>query len=271
MSPLLQRVLTAVVLISLFLSAILFLPKGFGIALLALLALGGAWEWSAFLRLGTRPLWRWGYVALVGVFMALSGGLVSDREMVVLVAGCALLWWLAAFVLVLRFPVPIRRGVAASCGVLVLLPAWVCLLALLLTSTHGRSLLLLAFAIVWAADIGAYFVGRRYGRVKLAPRVSPGKTWEGVMGGLACATAVAAAAALLLGHRPGPAALLGLTVAAISIVGDLTVSVFKRSAGVKDSGNLFPGHGGILDRIDSVTAAAPLFVLEAGWIGWLAP
>ena len=108
--------------------------------------------------------------------------------------------------------------------------------------------------------------------MKLAPRVSPGKTWEGVLGGLAlrrdrrggrCGRFSVAS--------PWSGVPLGLSVGAISIVGDLTVSVFKRSAGLKDSGNLFPGHGGVLDRIDSVTAAAPLFVLEAGWLGWLGP
>ena len=117
--------------------------------------------------------------------------------------------------------------------------------------------------------MGAYFAGRRFGRVRLAPRVSPGKTWEGVIGGLICAAITAAAGAAILGHAVGPALPLGMSVAAISVVGDMTVSMFKRNAGLKDSGNLFPGHGGVLDRVDSVTAAAPLFILEAGWLGWL--
>jgi phosphatidate cytidylyltransferase len=153
----------------------------------------------------------------------------------------------------------------------VLLPAWVSMVGLLETPAHGRKLLLLALAVICAADIGAYFAGRRFGRVKLAARVSPGKTWEGVLGGVTCAALVAVAGSQLLGQSPGPAALLGISVAAVSVVGDLTVSMFKRNAGLKDSGNLFPGHGGVLDRVDSVTAATPLFVLMAGWLGWLGP
>jgi phosphatidate cytidylyltransferase len=128
-------------------------------------------------------------------------------------------------------------------------------------------LLLFALFIVWAADMGAYFVGRRYGRVKLAPRISPGKTWEGVFGGLVLAVIVTLAGRLAF--EANLAVLLPLVVAVVglSIVGDLTVSMFKRTAGLKDSGKVFPGHGGILDRIDSVSAALPLFALGLGWMG----
>lgn len=264
-----QRIVTAVVLIGLLLPAFLLLPSAFGATLIALLTLGAAWEWSAFLGSsghGQRLL----YVAFMTVLLALSANVVALPSSMQVVAACALLWWGAAFVLILRYPLSLRPGIAALCGVLVLLPAWACLLALLLTSANGRSLLLLLLAIVWAADVGAYFSGRQFGRTKLAPRVSPGKTWEGVAGGLACAMAVSLAGGLLLGYPVREAALVGLLTAAISVVGDLTVSVFKRNAGLKDSGNLFPGHGGILDRIDSVTSATPLFLLEASWLGWLA-
>jgi phosphatidate cytidylyltransferase len=120
--------------------------------------------------------------------------------------------------------------------------------------------------LVGAADIGAFFAGRTFGRLKLAPRVSPAKTWEGVLGGLAAAALVAAAGARLF-DLPRVAFLsLCLGVALISVVGDLTESMFKRHAGLKDSGSVFPGHGGVLDRIDSVTAAAPLFLLGLRWL-----
>jgi len=267
-NPLAQRILTALLLVAVLLPAFLLLPKGFGLALLAVFALGGAWEWSGFLGLA-GPAPRLAYVVALVALMGASTALATGGLPVAVVAGCAMVWWAAAFLLILRFPVPIRPAAAALCGVLVLVPAWICLVALLYASANGRTLLLLALAIVWAADVGAYFAGRRFGRVKLAPRVSPGKTWEGVVGGLACAAATAVAGALFLHQPGGSAVVLGLSVGAISIVGDLTVSVFKRNAGVKDSGNLIPGHGGILDRVDSVTAAAPLFVLEAGWLGWL--
>jgi phosphatidate cytidylyltransferase len=262
-----QRIATAAVLVALLLPAFLLLPKGFGLALLAVFVLAAAWEWSAFLG-QPGPGRRLAYVIAVGVVIAIGRLTVPGLVPISVVATASLLWWVLAFVCVLRFPLPIGRIAAAGCGILVLVPAWLSLAALLYTKVDGRKLLLLALVIVWAADAGAYFAGRRFGRVKLAPRVSPGKTWEGVIGGIVCAALAAAAGAAFLGHPIGPALALGLSVAGISVVGDLTVSMFKRNAGLKDSGNLFPGHGGVLDRIDSVTAAAPLFVLEASWLGW---
>ena len=124
-----------------------------------------------------------------------------------------------------------------------------------------------ALLIVWAADMGAYFVGKGFGKVKLAPQISPGKTWEGVLGGLCAVMVLAAIGAQVFATDIAVLLPFCLAIAMISIVGDLTESMFKRNAGVKDSGSLFPGHGGVLDRIDSVTAAAPLFALALGWIG----
>jgi phosphatidate cytidylyltransferase len=121
--------------------------------------------------------------------------------------------------------------------------------------------------IVWAADIGAYFSGKRFGRVKLAPSISPGKTWEGVAGGLLAVLLLVVGRGYWAGSDLAVLVPFCLAVAMISVVGDLTVSIFKRNAGVKDSGSLFPGHGGLLDRIDSVTAAAPLFALGISWVG----
>ena len=127
--------------------------------------------------------------------------------------------------------------------------------------------LLFALFVVWGADVGAYFAGRRIGRVKLAPKISPGKTWEGVFGGLVVVAIVAAVFAILLDLALAVLIPFSMAAAALSVVGDLTVSMFKRTAGVKDSGSLFPGHGGILDRIDSVSAAAPLFAIGLSLAG----
>jgi phosphatidate cytidylyltransferase len=128
---------------------------------------------------------------------------------------------------------------------------------------RGPKWVLFALVLIWAADIGAFFVGRRFGRTRLAPNVSPGKTWEGVVGGLVASALVAALGSGLFGQPPLWFVPLCLAVVAFSIVGDLTESLLKRFAGLKDSGSLFPGHGGVMDRIDSVTGAAPilLFVL----------
>ena len=130
---------------------------------------------------------------------------------------------------------------------------------------HGIMLLLYVFILVWVADSGAYFVGRKLGKHKLAPKVSPGKSWQGAIGGLVMAGIVAAifvnVAQQSLTANVSSGAFIGLSVAtvAISILGDLTESMFKRQSGIKDSSHLIPGHGGILDRIDSLTAAVPFF------------
>ena len=121
--------------------------------------------------------------------------------------------------------------------------------------------------IVWAADTGAFVAGKLFGRVKLAPQISPGKTWEGVIGGLLTVAVLAAAGGWLFDVRISVLVPFCMAIACASVVGDLTVSMFKRTSGLKDSGAIFPGHGGVLDRVDSVAAAAPLFALGIGWAG----
>jgi phosphatidate cytidylyltransferase len=165
--------------------------------------------------------------------------------------------------------------VVAVAGALTLLPAYAGFRALLGLpvvpgAASGPALAILVLGIVWGADIGAYFVGRRIGRTRLAPAVSPGKTWEGVGGGVLAAALVGGVGGVLLGLPPAASVPLALGVAAISVVGDLAESMFKRHVGVKDSGRLFPGHGGVLDRVDSIAAAVPLFVLAGDRLGWLA-
>jgi phosphatidate cytidylyltransferase len=131
-------------------------------------------------------------------------------------------------------------------------------------------LLLFLLVLTAAADVGAYFGGRHFGRRKLAPQVSPGKTWEGLMSGMLAASLAAAGGALLLDQPILPWFALCLAVALVSVVGDLVESMFKRRTGLKDSGHLLPGHGGVLDRIDSLTAAGPAFMLGLLALGWMA-
>jgi phosphatidate cytidylyltransferase len=147
---------------------------------------------------------------------------------------------------------------------LVLLPLYNALVVLYLASP---AVLLGALLIVWAADTGAFVAGKLFGRVKLAPQISPGKTWEGVIGGLVTVAFLAVVGAYLFDARVAVLVPFCLAVACASVVGDLTVSMFKRTAGLKDSGSIFPGHGGVLDRVDSVAAAAPLFALGIAWTG----
>jgi phosphatidate cytidylyltransferase len=155
-------------------------------------------------------------------------------------------------------------------GLLILLPAWQGLM-LFKQWPEANGLILAVMVLVWVADIGAYFSGRRFGKNKLAPQVSPGKSWEGVFGGLAASLLVTLAVGLTRDWS-GSALLIAIAGAAvvvlISVVGDLTESMFKRQAGLKDSSNLLPGHGGVLDRIDSLTAAIPVFAVLLWLAGW---
>jgi phosphatidate cytidylyltransferase len=262
MSTLTQRVVTAVGLLAVLLFVFLRLPASAATGLVGLVLVIAAWEWSAFLKVEWVAL-RGAYAGLILSLMAGVFWLLPNRHSLMPILWMGLGWWSIAFVWVLRYPMSIRRDVAAVCGILVLLPTWAGVLVLLDLSERGPVYVLFAMLIIASADVGAYFVGRIFGRTRLAPAVSPGKTWEGLAGGLAGAVAVAALGAHLLGLPRLAWAATGLSVAAISVVGDLVVSMFKRNAGLKDSGGLFPGHGGVLDRIDSMTAATPAFVLAA--------
>jgi phosphatidate cytidylyltransferase len=265
-SQLLQRVVTAIVLLAVLLLVFFTLPPAAAIGALGLFIVIAAWEWSGFLRFPSSGL-RAAYAIVLTALVVAVAWLGPQRLPLVPLLSVGLCWWACAFVWVLRYPTPVRRDVGAVCGILVILPAWAAIVAMLRMGDVGPQYVLFVLAIVWAADIGAYFVGRRLGRRKLAPRVSPGKTWEGLAGGLIAAGAAGAGGAWWFGFSPALLAPVGLTVGAISVVGDLTISMFKRSAGLKDSGNLFPGHGGVFDRVDSITAAVPLFVLEFTWLG----
>lgn len=259
-----QRVVTALVLGMFVLFGIFLLPAQAISVAIAALILAGAWEWSGFLGL-KQGLTRLAYLLVIAIGMAMMGwvGAGSPRLDDVMVA--AGIWWLVALVWVRFSPLAINPGSTALAGLLVLLPAW---LALVRLHALGSQVLLFLLLLVVAADIGAYFVGRRFGRRKLAPQVSPSKTWEGVLGGLAGALLLAGLGVWWFRVSLVPFICVCLLGVAASIIGDLTESMFKRHAGLKDSGTLLPGHGGVLDRIDSLTAAAPVFLLAVERLGW---
>ncbi len=263
-----KRVATAAVLIVLLLAVLFWLPAIGTVMLLTLVVLMGAWEWSAFLRLG-HPLPRVAYVALVGILLPLAWVATRTPSALEGLLGAALLWWLVALAWIILAPRRVRPWSAGLAGLLSLVPAWLALMRLRLQAAHGAEWVLFALALVWMADIGAYFCGRRFGRRHLAPSVSPGKTWEGALGGVAASGIVAVAGAAWFRLPPGPFVALCLAAAAFSIVGDLTESLLKRFAGMKDSGTLFPGHGGVMDRIDSVTGAVPVLLLGLTFLGVL--
>jgi phosphatidate cytidylyltransferase len=272
---LLKRVITALallppVLATLWFGSTLLVGVVFGAAVLI-----AAHEWAALagVRRGTGATAA--YVAATGALVALvlwqRGGALPWALMAGTVA-----WWLLMLGWIVRFPAGFDdthppRWLKAGAGLLVV-PATIAAVTVLHGSPDGALRLLFAFVLVWAADIGAYFTGQAMGRRKLAPEVSPGKTWEGVLGGLAWSLAVAGVAGTWLFRLEGAAAwvpflLLCAAVVLLSIVGDLGESLIKRQAGVKDSGTLLPGHGGMLDRIDSLLAALPALALGLRGLG----
>jgi phosphatidate cytidylyltransferase len=234
----------------------------------------GAHEWAGLAGLsGPRSLVLVGATVIVGLALLFAGAFRRGwpAATVVVVCGVATLFWLvvAPIWLARRAP-PQSRSVRAVAGCVVLVGAWVAVVQL---QARSPWLVLAAMAVVWIADSAAYFTGRAFGRRKLAPHVSPGKSWEGVYGGLAAVALYALVVATLLFRARHPAVasasaiaalvLCAVALAALSVVGDLVESLLKRSAGVKDSGTLLPGHGGVLDRIDALLAAMPPSALIA--------
>ncbi len=256
-----QRVITALIAVAVLLLVLFVLPQVVAQIVVALLILAGAWEWSGFLGAQSKAV-RAGYVIFIAVLMGLVTWLTPGVNEPLF--KLALAWWVCALVWAFFYPTSIPGVVRWLAGALVLLPLYAALVTLYLASP---AVLLDVLLIVWAADTGAFVAGKLFGRVKLAPAISPGKTWEGVIGGLLTVAVLATAGAWLFDARVGVLVPFCLAVACASVIGDLTVSMFKRTSGLKDSGAIFPGHGGILDRVDSVAAAAPLFALGMGWTG----
>jgi phosphatidate cytidylyltransferase len=270
------RIITALILAPIAIGGIFFLPPlGFALFTGAIITLG-AWEWANLSGIEGQG----GRVAYAAVIAGILYGLLNVPAVAVL--WLALAWWSVSFLLVRSYPagsagwgsVPAR----AIMGLLVLLPAWVGLnhlrTGVLDFGTVSNSLwaILYVFCVVWVADIGAYFAGRAFGNAKLAPRVSPGKSWAGVWGGLAAVGVFALLVSLIVSASVPETAFLilaSLATGLVSVLGDLLESMLKRFRGVKDSSQLLPGHGGIMDRIDSLTVAIPVFALIITQLGWL--
>ena len=268
---LLQRILTALVLIPLVFAGVLYLPAAWFAAVAAAVVLLGGHEWTRLAGLessGAKALLVGGLAAAM-----LLAFLLVDGDGFVWVSAAASVWWLwvgAAIIAGRTDRIAGDSPVAKSLlGLVTLLPAWMGLVGLRGLGPEGPWLLLFLLTLIWVADSAAYFTGRRWGRVKLAPAISPGKSREGVYGAVA-GSVLWSGLLLVLRPETGPAVLIVLlcvAVCLVSVVGDLFESLMKRRAGIKDSGTLLPGHGGVLDRIDSLTAAAPLFLFGLSLLG----
>ena len=285
-----QRVLTAVVLAPLAIAAIFYLPLPiFGAFILAVMAIG-AWEWGplmGFANKARRSVFVVASVTLIaGLWYMLPPESVwlSKGELhqnAVYLLWLAVAWWGLSALLTFLYPRfssfwSSHRSVRGVFGWLTLIPTWLAFMVIRSSEYqtdpyHGAQLIMFLFLMVWSADIGAYFVGKSIGKHKLMPNVSPGKTLEGFFGGIAFACVLVVSAGKIIGWTNEQFAIVlfvTVIITTISVLGDLNESMFKRQAGVKDSGTILPGHGGVLDRIDSLTATAPIYALCYVLIGW---
>jgi phosphatidate cytidylyltransferase len=257
------RILTASILALALLVSLFVLPVQWTVWVFGAVLTLAAWEWAGFGSL-RAPAARFAYVACMLALLWASWTWTRSSAHLQLFLTVACVWWVLALLWLSVAPGRHQPALTLLCGVPVLVPAFVALSRVQIAPRgfgRGPDMVLWMLLLVFAADIGAYFAGRSWGRHKLAPRVSPGKTWEGALGGLAAVALVALIGTVHFGFPVVAGVAFGCTVGIFSVIGDLTESMFKRAAGLKDSGSLLPGHGGLLDRLDSVTAAAPLYAL----------
>ncbi|QCT19967.1 phosphatidate cytidylyltransferase [Jejubacter calystegiae] len=271
------RLISALILIPAVIAALLWLPPvGFAITLLVVCMLA-AWEWGQLSGFKSRSQRVW-LAVLCGLILAAMLYTLPEYHhhsaQLPLISGilwASLAWWIVALVLVLFYPASAGRWrnsrvLRLVFGVMTIVPFFWGMLVLRnwhydVNHYTGAIWLLYVMLLVWGADSGAYVFGKMFGRHKLAPRVSPGKTWQGFIGGLFTSAVIAWLFGSWANLEVAPTTLFVCSIfaALASVLGDLTESMFKREADIKDSGHLIPGHGGILDRIDSLTAAVPVF------------
>ncbi len=265
-----QRIVTAIILIALLVAAMFYFPIGWNAVLFGLFIAAAAWEWATLSGL-RNSFTKIAYMLLVLVFGVVGMlGIFQQASLAFSFFLTAALWWIWSLVELFSRK-QINQGMFATFsgkivgGFLVLVPSWIALVYVLARDPQAPRTLLFLFVLIWLADTAAYFAGSMFGKNKLAPQISPGKTWEGVAGGVISAVLLAWVCGTMIwnydaGMLPRWIGLAVVTVL-MSVVGDLTESKLKRIAKVKDSGAWLPGHGGVLDRIDALTAAAPIFVL----------
>lgn len=272
-----QRIITGLILAPLVLCGVFLLePIHFSWFFAAILTIA-AWEWANLSSLTTQVV-RVTYALLIAALLLK----VIPHISVAWVLTVSVMWWIIASLLVMTFPGSSKYwknpGVGVLLGLVVIIPMWKALVFIRdasftpIESFNPLLLVLYILLLVWAADVGAYFSGKAWGKSKLAPNVSPGKSWAGAWGGIAAAMLLGVVTSYLMGLSFSMSIqFLVITVitAMISIIGDLTESMFKRVRGIKDSSALLPGHGGVLDRIDSLLAAIPVFVFLLMSLGWV--
>ncbi len=287
---LIQRIITALIIGPLAIAAIFYLPLDYFAVLMLVVISIGAWEWGPLMNCAMatkRTFYTLSHIALIAILwnmLPLTSIWIDSntlQQSAVYVLWLSVAWWALSAFLIVTYPKftlvwAKHRIIRGSFGWLTLVPTWLAFMVLRsshysLDPYHGAEVIMFLFLMVWSADIGAYFSGKMLGKHKLMPNVSPGKTIEGFLGGmiLACVLMIAAGNYLQWSQEQlFHAILVTILITIISVIGDLSESMLKRQAGVKDSGCILPGHGGILDRIDSLTATTPIFALCYLYLGW---
>ena len=274
------RLLAALVMAPVAIAAILLLPTEWMMALAAVVFMLGLWEWFDLAEIEdalARTVLLVAHLALMAALVWASRSSAGFSFVLLeLMTVIGVVWWLLALAWLGRYKFASDHDTHArvfklAAGALATIPAWCALAWIHGGVPDGHRWLLTALMVVWAADTGAYFSGRRFGKRKLSPNISPNKTVEGLVGGLLLAVVVGVVLSLVAGasvEQLPAVALVSAIAALFSVVGDLFESLLKRHAGVKDSGHLIPGHGGILDRLDGVLAALPAFALGKAVLGF---
>ena len=267
-----QRIITAALLIPMVIEVIFLLDAAWFSAVFAVFVAVGAWEWAGLCKLSEKYKYLY---SLITVLILAGLYWTSDSDVYNSVIFSGVVYWFIAVILVFLYQK--QRNLLSKSplvllivGLLLLIPMWVSLTVLKSFPENGASLIMFLMLLIWGADTAAYFVGKKWGKRRLASRVSPGKTWEGSIGGIVAGIAIALAYVTVSDAiSNGGIALIALSIltVSISIIGDLMESMVKREADIKDSGSIFPGHGGVMDRIDSLTAAGPVFAFGIVHLG----
>lgn len=285
-----HRIITALVLAPATIASIFYLPLPYFSALMLIVMGIGAWEWGPLMGFSNKRR-RLAFVLVTSILIAalwyyfplleLWLSVTELQKPIIYILWLAVGWWLLSATLTFLYPRYSKfwsshRSIRGVFGWLTLVPTWLAFIVIRsseyqIDTYHGAQLIMFLFLMVWSADIGAYFVGKAFGKHKLMPNVSPGKTMEGFIGGVVIACLLVALAGMSMGWKLEQFYLvipITILITTVSVLGDLNESMFKRQAGIKDSGSILPGHGGILDRIDSLTATAPIYALCYALIGW---
>jgi phosphatidate cytidylyltransferase len=269
-----NRIITAVILIPIVVACIFFVDAFWFSTLFAVFVAIGSWEWARLCKLSKKL----SYFYSVSIVLVLAGLFWFDNYFLYnSILLCAVIFWVIAIIIIIFYQnqhnlLPKSSSLLASAGLLLFIPMWTSLTLLKSYPDNGAQLIMVLMLLIWGADTAAYFAGKKWGKRRLASLVSPGKTWEGSIAGILAGIVIAVCYVIVsnknLSNGLGFISLSFLTVI-VSIFGDLMESLVKREADQKDSGSILPGHGGVMDRIDSLTSAGPIFVFGLIYLGMI--